>query len=82
MQFLGTRHKYPLIANFKKADNRQGFKRFPQADAIRQNTSLMREDFIDDALHPIFLKIKQCIPDLAIKQAGATEVMLNLIIIL
>ena len=67
-QFLGTEHQHVLVAQFKVFYHRKGFVCLAQADAVGDDTTVMRQDFVDCPFYAVLLETVERVPDLRIHQ--------------
>ena len=69
-KLLGAENQYRFIAEFIVFDDSQCRKCFSQPHTIRQNTAVVRLQFVDDTCGGIFLKIVEFLPDQCIFKTG------------
>ena len=63
VEFLGTKHKYRLVAVLVILDNRKCREGFTETYGVGKDASIILFEFIDDGKCSIFLEIVELVPD-------------------
>ena len=62
-ELLGTEHQHVGLAQLKIFDDRQSFEGLAEADAVRNDTTVVRLNLVDGADNAFALELKQELPD-------------------
>src|SRR5687768_5852586 len=65
-KFFWTEHKDTLVSQLEVLDDRQRLESFSQANAVRQDATVVLEDFVDGAFNAIALKLKKSFPNICV----------------
>ena len=76
-KLFGAEDEHFFVARFEKLDDSERLEGLTQTNAIRENAPVEGEKFADGSFDAVFLEVIECLPDPALKEAGALKAVIE-----